>query len=256
MMSIRARLLGSLLAALTFAGLVAAVGVYLKAWQEVNILFDYQLKQIALSLRDHAAAAVVSSDQDDAAHDVIIQIWDDDGLHLYQSHTNTLPTPQAQPGWSTVAMPQGARRVFTLVEEERTIQVEQPLHVRQAMATGVAIRTLLPWLLMLPVLAGLIWWLVGRSLRPLTAIAGAVSRRTALALEPLPDTGLPQEVQPLVTALNALMQRLAATLAAQRSFIADAAHILRTPLTAIHLQAQLLARSTVNEERQQTIDAL
>jgi two-component system OmpR family sensor kinase len=258
MTSIRARLLGSLLGALICAGLVAAVGVYLKAWQEVNILFDYQLKQIALSLRDHAvaAAAVASSDRDDAAHDVIIQIWDDEGLHLYQSHTDNLPTPQAQPGWSTVAMPQGGRRIFTLVEEERTIQVEQSLQVRQDMATGMAVRMLLPWLLTLPALAGLIWWLVGRSLKPLTAIASAVSRRTALALEPLADTGLPQEVQPLVTALNALMQRLAATLVAQRSFIADAAHTLRTPLTAIHLQAQLLTRSTVDEECQQTINAL
>jgi two-component system OmpR family sensor kinase len=108
----------------------------------------------------------------------------------------------------------------------------------------------------MPLLGGIIWWLVGRDLKPLADVAQAVSQRHPNALEPLLVTGLPQEVQPLIAALNDLLQRLAAALAAQRAFIADAAHALRTPLTALHLQTQVMARATEEEERQQAIVAL
>jgi two-component system OmpR family sensor kinase len=130
------------------------------------------------------------------------------------------------------------------------------MSVRQAMAAGMATRTLLPWLAALPLLGVMIWWLVGRGLQPLIDVAQAVSQRHHQAMEPLPTTGLPQEVQPLITSLNGLLQRLAAALATQRAFIADAAHALRTPLTAVHLQTQLVARTSEDEARQQAIAAL
>jgi len=125
------------------------------------------------------------------------------------------------------------------------------VYVRRAMATGMAARVLLPWLMVLPLLGGLIWWLVSWGLQPLTAIAHALSARTPQALAPLPTAGLPQEVRPLVTAMNDLLQRLAAALAAQQALIADAAHTLRTPLTAVALQAQIAGRATHDEERHQ-----
>src|SRR5262245_22982661 len=108
----------------------------------------------------------------------------------------------------------------------------------------------------MPVLGGLRWWHVGRSLQPLRAVARAVSARTPQALAPLPLMALPQEVYPLVAALNGLLERLGTALAVQRAFIADAAHALRTPLTAVHLQAQVVARATEDKERQQAIEAL
>src|SRR5438128_5544447 len=105
-------------------------------------------------------------------------------------------------------------------------------------------------------LCSMFWWLVVRDLKPLTDMARAVHQRHPTALDPLPTTGLPQEVQPLVTALNELLQRLAVALAAQRAFVADAAHALRTPLTAVHLQTQMVARATADAERQQSVAAL
>jgi two-component system OmpR family sensor kinase len=259
MNSIRRRLLVGLLGALTVTGFIAAAGVYLKARDEANALFDYQLKQIALSLRDHAATAlaVASAAQDNEEQEVVIQIWDDTGLHLYYSHLGSPPLPQAPLGLTTLTTSYGAWRVFNLLGyHDHVIQVAQPLHVRQAMATSMAARTLLPWLATMPLLGGMIWWLVGRDLKPLIDVARAVRQRHPTALEPLPITGLPQEVQPLVTALNELLQRLATALATQRAFIADAAHTLRTPLTAVHLQTQMVARATEDAERQQTVAAL
>jgi len=259
MNSIRRRLLVGLLGALTVTGFVAAVGVYLKARDEANALFDYQLKQIALSLRDHTATALAMAGaaQDSAEQEVVIQIWGYRGLHLYHSHAGSPLLPQAPLGLSTMTTSHGAWRMFSLLGyPDRVIQVAQPLRVRQAMATSMAARTLLPWLATMPLLGGMIWWLVGRDLKPLIDVARAVRQRHPTALEPLPTAGLPQEVQPLVVALNELLQRLAMALATQRAFIADAAHTLRTPLTAVHLQTQMVARATTDAERQQTVTAL
>src|SRR5262245_19693851 len=259
MNSIRQRLLVGLLGTLTVMGFVAAAGVYLKARDEANALFDYQLKQIALSLRDHAATAlaVAGAAQDSAEQEVLIQIWGDTGLQLYQSHSGISLLPRTLLGLTTIKTSHGAWRVFTLLGYHgHIIQVAQPLHVRQAMATSMAARTLLPWLAIMPLLGGMIWWLVGRDLKPLIDVARAVRQRHPTALEPLPTTGLPQEVRPLVAALNDLLQRLATALATQRAFITDAAHTLRTPLTAVHLQTQMVARATEDAERQQTVAAL
>src|SRR5207247_545826 len=112
MTSIRRHLLIGLLGALTITGLTAAAGVYLKARDEANALFDYQLKQIALSLRDHAATAlaVASPDQDSEEQEVVIQIWDETGLHLYHSHPGISLLPQTRLGLTTIRTSHGAWR--------------------------------------------------------------------------------------------------------------------------------------------------
>jgi two-component system OmpR family sensor kinase len=259
MNSIRHQLLMGLVSTLILVGGVAGIGVYSTALQAANTLFDYNLKQIAFALRDHAATvvAVAGSTDDDAEQDIVIQIWDDDGHHLYNSHPGEPSLMRAAPGWNTVTVRHhGTWRVFTLEDEARVIQVEHPMQVRQAIAIRMAVRTLVPWLIAMPILGGLLWWRIGRSLHPLIAVAQAVNTRTPAILDPLPITGLPEEVLLLVTALNALLQRLAAALTAQRTFIADAAHALRTPLAAVHLQTQLVARADNDATRREALATL
>jgi two-component system OmpR family sensor kinase len=95
---------------------------------------------------------------------------------------------------------------------------------------------------MLPLLSLAMWWIVGRVLAPISALAGTITKREH-ALEPIAADGLPVEVALTVRALNDLIARLKDVLARQQEFMADAAHELRTPLTAISLQAQLLERA-------------
>ena len=259
MNSIRHQLCVGLVSLLAVVGVAAGLGMYATAFQAANTVFDYHLKQLAFALRDHAATAVEvsGSADDDAEQDIVIQIWDEDGHHLYHSHPGGLSLPRAAPGWSTVTVRRhGTWRVFTLVDEARVIQVEHPVQVRQAMAVHLAVRTLLPWLVAVPLLGGLLWWHMGRSLQPLTTVAQAVHTRTPSTLAPLPVAGLPEEVLALVTALNALLQRLATALTAQRAFLADAAHALRTPLAAVSLQSQLLDRADGDVARHAALTAL
>ena len=259
MNSIRHQLCVGLVSLLAVVGVAAGLGMYATALQAANTVFDYHLKQLAFALRDHAATAVaISGSENDATEqDIVIQIWDEDGHHLYHSHPGGPSLPRAAPGWSTLSVRRhGTWRVFTLIDGARVIQVAHPMQVRQAMAVRLAVRTLLPWLVAVPLLGGLLWWHMGRSLQPLLAVAQAVHVRTPSTLDPLPVTGLPEEVLALVTALNALLQRLATALSAQRAFIADAAHALRTPLAAVSLQGQLLARADGDTARHEALTAL
>ncbi len=251
MNSIRRQLLLWLLSAVLLGSLLAAAGMYVTARTEANRLFDYHLKQIALSLRDQAFGEdVIGTLEEEADYDFVIQVWREDGEQVYASHPHKGLPPRAQLGYDTVSTAEGAWRTFSLPEQQVAIQVAQPLEVRAELAAKLALRTLLPLLLLLPVLAALILAIVGRGLRPLDRLAQALRERSASALEALPETGLPRELKPLVRALNDLLRRLAHAIKAQRDFMSDAAHELRTPLTALQLQAQLAQRAASAAERE------
>lgn len=251
MTSIRRRLLVGLLAVVLCGGLIAAFGVYLQARREANELFDYQLKQMALSLRDQTFNPFAADEPPELGEsfDFVIQVWGRDGVRLYYSHPRPALPNRARLGYETVATPEGLWRVFSLQQRGLTFQVAQPMSVRDELAATAALRTLIPFLLLLPALGLLVWFTVGRGLRPLEAMARAVKARTPTALHPLPDSGTPEEIRPLVAALNDLLLRLDRTLGAQRRFVADAAHELRTPLTALRLQIQLAERAVTADER-------
>lgn len=101
----------------------------------------------------------------------------------------------------------------------------------------------LPSQIFLTVFAGVVvWWGVGRGLRPLLQLRGEVTRRSSLDLSPLPENKVVTEVRPLIHGFNELMGRLDESLVLQRRFVADAAHQLRTPLTGLKAQAELALR--------------
>jgi two-component system OmpR family sensor kinase len=101
-----------------------------------------------------------------------------------------------------------------------------------------------------------IWVAVGHALEPLRRLTAQVKARRVNALDALPAEQLPDEVLPLVLALNDLLGRLRAALARERAFMADAAHELRTPLTALHLQMGMLAHAAGEAEREAAMSTL
>lgn len=247
--SIRRQLLFWLLGLLIAAGLVVAAGIYFKVRQEANDLFDYDLQQMALSLRDQVLESGSATIPNEPQYDFVIQVWDQSGVRVYQSNPHSLLPNRAQLGFATVATPEGEWRMFSVQLRNRVIQVAQPMRVRDRLAAQQALHTVLPFALLIPVLGVLIWAIVGRGLRPLDQVARAVGQRSAAVMDPLPETNLPEEVRPLVQALNDLLARLARNLETQRAFVADAAHELRSPLTAVQLQIQLAERAKTEEER-------
>jgi two-component system OmpR family sensor kinase len=257
MKSLRSRLLFTLVGAVLAIGLVTSAATYFAARAEIGELLDEELRQVALSLRDHARLDLGSLGRAvDPAHRVVVQIWDPTGGAVYSSDpTPPLPLTRA-PGFSTIEHGGRTWRMFTAVAGPRTIQVAQPAALRTELAANVALRILVPILASLPLLGFLVWLIVGRGLAPLSRLARSLRARSPTSLDPLPAVDLPDEVQPLVGALNDLLRRLETAFAAQRRFAADAAHELRTPLTALGLQIQLLERAREERERSAATDRL
>lgn len=111
----------------------------------------------------------------------------------------------------------------------------------------------------LVVLAGLAvatWAVVRKSLKPVIRVQQAISARQGLDLTPLPGSGLPDEVRPLVDSFNGLLSRLDHALQSERQFVSEAAHELRTPLAALLTQAQVAMHAADLGETRQALDSL
>ncbi len=256
MTSIRRTLLGWLAGGLAVAFVTATVATYLRARDEATALLDLQLAQLAASVTGMPLAAQVVPRGVEHDAPLVVQVWNRDGVQVLRSQGRREAPARGDPGFATVATRDGPWRVYSVIAAGELVQVAQPLSTRDELAASLALRTIVPWLVAMPLTALLLWFAIARALAPLERVASAVSRRTPRELAPLPPSGWPKEVQPLVDALNGLLARLDAALAAQRTFVADAAHELRTPLTAVHLQAQLAARATDDAERAAALAAM
>jgi two-component system, OmpR family, sensor kinase len=256
--SLRARLLAWLLGGVAFVGITGGWIVYGNALAEADQFFDYHLRQTALILRDQPVQYLLSPQlpPTDASYDFVVQVWSLDGVRVYLSRPHAVLPEITTLGFATVATSEGQWRVFGVQAVTRVIQVAQPMKVRRQRAVELALQTLRPFALLLPVLVLVIWFAVGHALVPLKRLTVQVKARRVDALDSLGDSDLPEEVQPLVGALNDLLARLKVALERERAFMADAAHELRTPLTALHLQMGMLARASDEAERAAAMDTL
>lgn len=245
--SIRRTLALWLAAGLVLTLVAAAVLTYLRARDEANELFDLHLRQTAASITGMPLAGSGPLAGAYGDEGLVVQIWDGRGVRVFRSHgsdTDEGAGPQkAAPGFATIATPSGPYRVFSVVASGQLVQVGQPVAVRNALAAKLAASTVLPLLVIAPLIGLLIWIAIDRGLAPLARVTAAVQKRAPGQLAPLADSGWPQEVRPLVDALNGLLARLDRALGAQRAFVADAAHELRSPLAALGLQVQLAERA-------------
>ncbi|MGH8785595.1 MAG: ATP-binding protein [Cupriavidus necator] len=262
MRSIQRTLLWWLAAGLIAGIAVATVLIYGQARQEANALFDYQMKQMAAALPSQFADPVAPpflgapGDLTHADEDVVIHIWDGSGRSLYLSHSHPALPARAELGFSNVTTQQGEWRLYSMQLGPTVVQIAQPMSARRTLAARMALRTVAPLLLLLPLLGWLVWMAVGRGLRPLREIATEVRARDANTLAPLAVRRMPDEIAPLSAALNQLLARLSHAIDTQRAFVADAAHALRTPLAALQLQAQLVERADNGAARDEAIGKL
>ncbi|TDF64318.1 HAMP domain-containing sensor histidine kinase [Cupriavidus sp. L7L] len=262
MRSIQRTLLWWLAAGLLAGIAIATALIYGQARQEANALFDYQMKQMAAALPSQFANPVVPpfigspGDLSHADEDVVIHIWDGSGRSLYLSHSHPALPARAELGFSNVTTQQGEWRLYSMQLGPTVVQIAQPMSARRTLAARMALRTVAPLLLLLPLLGWLVWMAVGRGLRPLREIAAEVRARDATTLAPLALRQMPDEIAPLSAALNQLLARLSHAIDTQRAFVADAAHALRTPLAALQLQAQLVERADSGAARDEALAKL
>lgn len=272
MNSLRAKLLVLLLAIISAAWMATAVFIYFDAHHEIDELFDAQLAQSAQVLLAQAGHDLKDMREDDdgiaaeiagAGHKyerkIAFQIWDEHGRLLLRSASAPIGALATQEsGFAETVIDGKPWRIYTQQDEEGEIRVQvgERHAVRNELAASVAQRLLLPLGIALPVLALLIWFAVGRGLKPLRRIGREVAQRDPANLAPLEERTAPAEIAPLLHSLNALLGRLDRALESERRFTADAAHELRTPLAALKIQAQVARRAGNEAQRGAALDNL
>ncbi len=133
---------------------------------------------------------------------------------------------------------------LALEHESYLVQVAETLVKRSMLSQEFQIGVILPQMLLIILATFIVWFGIGRSLAPLKRLQKAVSERSHLDLSPLHEENNFAEVQPLIRSINDLMARLSDALDAQKRFVADAAHQLRTPLAGLKTQIELALRQT------------
>lgn len=248
--SIRRHLMVWVLGALSVGALILVFAAYALTLGEIDEVLDDGLRQTALLLADRdLAGALPIGPVDrlvpsaDTESKLVAIARRTDGSLLFTSE------PAMDLRFEVVAGPSLQRagnaqwHVFTVIQGDRIVQAAQPVSVRRELAAESASQLLLPLLGLVAMIGAMLVLALRRGLRSLSATTDALAVRTADSLAPLDIGSVPKELLPMVRTLNDLLARLAAAFEAQRHFVADAAHELRSPVTALQLQVQLLERS-------------
>lgn len=256
MSSLRIRLLVLLGVAILVATALQVAVSLRTASQQADKLFDYHMQQIALALQDSGfdqRSGYGTQGAEQIGFDFVIQIWTEDGAIAYQSRPyRALPT-QGQLGYSNVILANGEWRTYVTKSDKRVIQVAQKIDTRRTRAVSLVVHSVWPILPVALLLFIAEWWVITSALQPLKRIGQDLANRHAGSLSPVYGAGVPREVAPLVAELNALLGRTGCALRAQQDFVADAAHELRSPLTALKLQIRTLMTSRNDTERAQAL---
>lgn len=259
MRSLRLRLILLVGVAIVAASAVQFITSFRTAMAQANKLFDYHMQQMALALQDSPFQQeqwYASPHDNDNAFEFVIQIWTEDGVRIYQSRRYSVLPNQGVLGYSNVTLDNGDWRVYGVRNETRMIQVAQKLDARSNRAISLAMNSLWPSIPVLLLLLGTVWWVITAALTPLDRIGRDLANRNADSLAPVDATGVPQEVSRLVAEVNSLMGRMVQALQAQKRFIDDAAHELRSLLTALTLQVKTLSRARDETARAQALTRL
>ncbi|MBE0612880.1 MAG: two-component sensor histidine kinase [Burkholderiales bacterium] len=241
--------------AILLAALVAALASFVLAYAEAKEFQDDMLRQIAV-LNGKASMESVPAQGAEGAGDT--PIADPESriliLHLPKTRQPEWLSDDLPPGFHTLNARGEQLRVFIhAAGAGRRTVVAQPTDARDEIAINSALRTLIPLLLLLPVLAWLIVRIVRREFAPIARLSRSLDEQAADRPRPIADDSLPDEIAPFVQAINRLLERVNQLMVQQRRFIADAAHELRSPLTALSVQAQNLRQAVSLEVMQSRV---
>ncbi len=247
--SLERHLSRTLALAIILAGLVAGLVSFGFAYVEAQEFQDDTLRKIAAvadvnrlheqGVNNNNINGIGGADSDPEDRILILRL----PVDMETASAAWLPA-DLRPGFHTVGSQDEGWRVFVRqTKHGARIAVAQETTVRDEMAINSALRTLIPLLALLPLLIWLSVRIVRAELAPVRHLAQTLDEQPAERPAALSEDGMPDEIAPFIRAINRLLERVARLMTEQRRFIADAAHELRSPLTALSLQAQNLEKA-------------
>ena len=255
--SLRGRLFTGL--AIFIVGMALAAGylAYRWAFDEAIELQDASLLQVgSLAAKNHLTTRLPSEGDIDGEAQVLIEEIKPSGAAVDSGSPSQLPSDLPD-GLQTVMKGGKQWRILVRTRADGSrVAVGQPTANRDEIAQDSALRTIVPLGILIPCLMVLIAVVVDRSLRPLSRLAQRLDAKQSDHLERLPTEAIPAEMIPFVASINRLLERIATMFDKQRRFVADAAHELRTPITALIVQADNLEQADLSEDGRARLNSL
>lgn len=247
MKSIRLYLLLILVATLILVMFVSLLKGYQSSIETAQRLFDERLINTAeLIASAHTDQTTADSSQSPTSDYLFFQVWDANGQLLTRSNTAPhIALSRFEKGFYDVNF-KGFRwhnYVHPDPQSQRWIIVGERSDVRSSMAEDIVLATILPAFFGIVIAAILIWWLIGTGLKPLKNLSRQLASKQADDLKPIQLADLPSEMSQLVKIINQLFWRLDQSFQREQRFAADAAHELRTPISALQIHLHNLRQT-------------
>jgi two-component system OmpR family sensor kinase len=259
--SLQFRLALSLTIVITIAALIAGSIGYRSAFADANELQDDQLREVAAMvdanlLKSGEPDAATRSEESDPESHLALQ-WLDDTTTGNSTKAGVSFPRDLPNGMQTVNVNRIDWRVFVkTMRSGKRLAVGQQTAVRDEIADHAGTRTVMPMVVLIPSLILLIIVLVRILLAPVTKLARELDGRAQTDIVPLNDKGIPSELKPFIASVNHMLKRVGDSMEQQRRFVADAAHELRSPLTALSLQAENLANTELPKDARTQLNAM
>ncbi len=241
MRSIRFYLVVALLSTVALGNFIAAVYGYRSSMIEAQALLDRQLADAATLISTMQPRNTLVVEQPSSR--LAFQIWTQNGrLVQRSSNSGNTPITAFEDGFRDENFEGYRWRVLGRLDERqrRWILVAERIDIRTQLADNLVLRAVVPMVVSLPIIALIVWLVVGNGLSLVKQLAQELRGKRADDLSRLTTSDPPVEMAPVVDAINDLLKRLNDSVLRERRFSADAAHELRTPISAIKVHVHNL----------------
>lgn len=261
--SLQFKLSAWLCSAILVIAIAGGVYSFFTAFVEANEMQDDQLRQTAALFKSHVAQIAPPNSREivpdaDLEFRVLVEILGPSGVEVLGIHQDPLPlSSELGDGIQTITTQNEPWRIFiaTLNPDQRLV-VAQKIAIRDEVARESATATLIPYAILIPVLLLIIAYLIRQMFKPVIQLAKELDLRKEEDLQEISKENLPSEILPFVAAINRMLKRVDQSVTQQRRFVADAAHEMRTPLTALSLQAELFDSEDMSEQARERLATL
>ena len=237
-------------------GCVLIFSAYKISLEELNEILDAQMVYLAERLEQDPRPIQSNFDVHKRYHeeDLFIDVWQyNNPVSLKDAPHHVILEQKQKKGFFSQETTHGTWITYILPTEKYQIQISQQENVRQHLALELAASMFFPYLLIIPfALLGLIY-IIRRSLQPLEDFKAELATRDSNSLKAIQNEHYPDELAPTILEMNHLFERISDAQQEQRQFVADAAHELRTPITALNLQTKILIEQFPEDKNLQNL---